>query len=186
MLKRLGYFYFNEEGVSGRAGVSILTKHKAQEVNTTLPFLRSRYKEIFLPQLNLRVVSFYAPLGMTYVKSRVIDDVTDPRYDPEVMRNKLLFLRFLRERFLLGKERSHKLLMCGDYNVIRSIGDAHFVTTQAQMDRRASKVMTSLEERAVVQEIANNSASLEADGFTFFDYRLNCLQKNLGLKIDSV
>lgn len=186
LLFRLGYNYLESEPIKGRAGVAILSRFPCKEVEFELPLLSARYKEVYVDELNLRLASFYVPLGMTYVKSTVIDNITDPRYDQEVMKNKLLFLRFLRQRFTVAKQRQHRFIMGGDYNVIRSVGDAYFVTSHSELNERNERVMTSQLERELINDLFNLSSGKDVPGFTFFDYKNYSFQRNLGLKVDTV
>ena len=186
LLLRLGYTFVESKPVKGRAGVAIVSRFSCKEMEFQLPLLEARYKEIYVKKLDLRVASFYVPLGMTYVKSTTIDNITDPRYDQEVMKNKLLFLRFLKQRFVVAKRRKQRFLMGGDYNVIKVAGDAYFAMSSVELEKRSEQVLTSKLEREFINDLFSLSNGKEVSGFTFYDYKNYSFQRNLGLKIDTV
>jgi exodeoxyribonuclease-3 len=154
-------------------GVAILAKNELRDVRASLcdEIVDPQARVIAATVGQLRVFSIYAPNGQA---------VASPTYE-----YKLQWYRRLQD--CLAKEKSSRLVVCGDFNVAPEDIDVY----DADLWRGA--IMASTDERAAFRDLCSLGLHdtlriyhKEGQLFSWWDYQMRAFEKNRGLRIDAV
>ncbi len=158
-------------------GVAILSKYNCEDIIYGIPDFvdeNARYIEAFvsLPNgLGVRVASVYVPNGQS---------VDSEKYD-----YKLAFLDALNQRMRHLSKLDEALIIGGDYNVAFDVIDVY------DADKLKNSIGFHYLERNKLQSLVNNGfkdafriKNPYDSGFTWWDYRKNSVENDLGMRID--
>ena len=153
-------------------GVAILSKHPIEDVQENIPGFedeQSRYIEAVIN--NKRIASVYVPNG---------SEVGSEKYD-----YKLSFLEAFYNHLKTLYDYDEQVIIGGDYNIAPTNMDVY--DPKIWHDR----VLCSVPERRAWQKILNigyvdalRALHPDKQQFTWWDYRKNSYENNLGLRID--
>jgi exodeoxyribonuclease-3 len=171
-LQAAGYHaaYHGEKSYNG---VAILSKVHLRDVRPSLcdEVLDPQARVIAGTVNRLRVFSIYAPNGQA---------IGSPAYE-----YKLDWYRRLRD--CIAKERTHDVVVCGDFNVAPEDIDVY----DADLWRGA--IMCSDRERAAFQELCAIGLrdtlrihQKQRELFSWWDYQMRAFERNRGLRIDAI
>jgi exodeoxyribonuclease III len=171
-LQAVGYHsaYHGEKSYNG---VAILAKSELGDVRPSLcdEVVDPQARVIAATVGRLRVFSIYAPNGQA---------LGSPAYQ-----YKLHWYHRLRD--CIAKEKSHDVVVCGDFNVAPKDIDVY------DPDLWRGAIMCSERERAAFQELyeigLHDTLRIhhkEGELFSWWDYQMRAFEKNRGLRIDAV
>jgi len=153
-------------------GVALLSKKALTDVVTTISHINPEEKRVIGGSLGgLRIWNIYVPNG---------ESVTSEKYP-----YKLAWLDHLK-KFLEQELKEHpQLLVMGDFNIAPEAQDVH------NPQRWEGQVLFSEPERARLHALLDLGLSdsfrlhpQAEKSFSWWDYRLNAFQRNMGLRID--
>tara|TARA_Y100000590_G_scaffold464896_1_gene635543 strand:+ start:12130 stop:12906 length:777 start_codon:yes stop_codon:yes gene_type:complete len=174
-LKKLGYVSY-VKGQKSYNGVSILSKKKLNDIETSLPgdkVKQSRFisTNIKIKNIKINLINIYVPNG---------NPVDTDKYFYKLDWLSLL-IKFIEKKIKNGDQ----IILAGDFNIIPEEIDAY------DSDKYINDALFRVEIRKKFRELINlglNDAFRtfnKKDGnYTFWDYMRGSYQKNHGLRID--
>ena len=174
-LKKLGYVSY-VKGQKSYNGVSILSKKKLNDIETSLPgdkVKQSRFisTNIKIKNIKINLINIYVPNG---------NPVDTDKYFYKLDWLSLL-IKFIEKKIKNGNQ----IILAGDFNIIPEEIDAY------DSDKYINDALFRVEIRKKFRELINlglNDAFRtfnKKDGnYTFWDYMRGSYQKNHGLRID--
>lgn len=184
----------------GRNGVAILSKSRQEDVindishsqhrnlhfsqnQTQLPQHQARFVQAFIAEKNIpiRVASIYVPNGGVCARQAPLGLEVGAT---ERFAYKLAFLKDLEGLIKTQHREDEIVIYAGDYNVAPNDCDVFNVR---QMD---GQICFHPKERSRYKELLKSTdyvdvaAKLEMNNFTWWDYRINSVKHNIGLRID--
>ena len=176
-LKKLGYVSY-VKGQKSYNGVSILSKKKLNDIETSLPgdkVKQSRFisTNIKIKNIKINLINIYVPNGNT---------VDTDKYFYKLDWLSLL-IKFIEKKIKNGDQ----IILAGDFNIIPEEIDAY------DSDKYINDALFRVEIRKKFRELINlglNDAfrtfNKKEGNYTFWDYMRGSYQKNHGLRIDHI
>jgi len=176
-LKKMGYISY-VKGQKSYNGVSILSKKKLKDIETTLPgdkIKQSRFisTNIKIKNKNINLINIYVPNG---------NPVDTEKYFYKLNWLNLL-VKFVEKKIKNGEQ----IILAGDFNIIPEEIDAH------NSDKYLNDALFRLEVRKKFRELINLGLidvyrvfNKKEGNYTFWDYMSGSYQKNHGLRIDHI
>ena len=174
-LKKLGYVSY-VKGQKSYNGVSILSKKKLNDIETSLPgdkVKQSRFisTNIKIKNIKINLINIYVPNG---------NPVDTDKYFYKLDWLSLL-IKFIEKKIKNGDQ----IILAGDFNIIPEEIDAY------DSDKYINDALFRVEIRKKFRELINlglNDAfrtfNKKEGNYTFWDYMRGSYQKNHGLRID--
>ena len=167
------HLYFSSAEKKGYSGVAIYTKHKPDDVITIHddPIIGPEGRYIAVEYSNLRVISLYLPSGTS----------GEVRQDEKMK----LCDRFYRD-YLTNRLTDKPTIICGDWNIAHKNID---IKNWRQNQKNSGFLP---EERAWLDKVFDVAKWVDAfrvvnkqpDNYTWWTYRANAREKNVGWRID--
>ena len=176
-LKKLGYVSY-VKGQKSYNGVSILSKKKLNDIETSLPgdkVKQSRFisTNIKIKNIKINLINIYVPNG---------NPVDTDKYFYKLDWLSLL-IKFIEKKIKNGDQ----IILAGDFNIIPEEIDAY------DSDKYINDALFRVEIRKKFRELINlglNDAfrtfNKKEGNYTFWDYMRGSYQKNHGLRIDHI
>lgn len=172
-IEEVGYSVISS-GQKSYNGVAILSRDKVEDVIVDLPGVEDPQRRILGVMLDgIRVINLYVPNG---------EHVLSQKYE-----YKLTWLKNL-DQFLKKELKKHpKIILLGDFNIAPQEIDVH------HPKRWQDQVLFSTPERQAFSDLLQvgfqdcfRQLAPAKQEFSWWDYRLNAFQRNMGLRIDHI
>ncbi len=173
--KDLGYFSY-VHGQKSYNGVSIISKKRLKEINTSLPGDKIKQSRIITTKIkiknkNVNLINVYVPNGNPV--------------DTEKYFYKIKWLDLLIKYIKKIEKNDELLIIAGDFNIIPEEIDVH------TPEKYLNDALFRIEIRKKYREIINlglndifRNFNKKEENYTFWDYTQGSWQKNNGLRID--